>query len=108
MASGDREVEEKTSRREYRTELEGKSRRDLQSLAKDYGIPANLKSNAIIDTILHWEYDDSHDDSVLDRYRYHLTCIETLEAVRSLMKRINEKSMKNRQQRVARSVFSIV
>ena len=48
MASEDREVEKELARREYRTELECKSRTDLQSLAKDYGIPANLKSNVIL------------------------------------------------------------
>ena len=67
MASKDREVEKELARREYRIELECKSRRDLQSLAKNYRIPANLKSNAIIDGILHWDNDDSLDVS------YHLT-----------------------------------
>ena len=89
MASGDREVEKELARREYRTELEGKSRRDLQSLAKDYGIPANLKSNAIIDGILHWEYDDSHDDS-LDVPYHAATYIETLEAVRAFVDKKNQ------------------
>ena len=82
MASEDREVEEELARREYRTELEGKSRTDLQSLAKDYGIPANLKSNVLIDGILHWEYDDMAMDEIL-------MCAETMEVVRSLMKKIN-------------------
>ena len=82
MASEDREVEEELARREYRTELECKSRTDLQSLAKDYGIPANLKSNVIIDGILHWEYDDMALDEIL-------MCAETMEVVRSLMKKIN-------------------
>ena len=52
MASGDRKVERELARRVHRTELEGESRRDLQSLAKQYCIPANLKSNEIIDEIL--------------------------------------------------------
>ena len=52
MASGDRKVEKELARREHRTELECESRRDLQSLAKQYCIPANLKSNEIIDEIL--------------------------------------------------------
>ena len=82
MASEDREVEEELARREYRTELKCKSRTDLQSLAKDYGIPANLKSNVIIDGILHWEYDDMALDEIL-------MCAETMEVVRSLMKKIN-------------------
>ena len=85
MASEDREVEKELARREYRTELECKSRTDLQSLAKDYGIPANLKSNIIIDGILRWEDDDN-------AHAYQiLMCAETMEVVRSLMKRINEK-----------------
>ena len=58
MASGDRKVAKELARREYRTAVEGKSRRDLQSLAKQYCIPANLKSNVIIDEIVHMEYDD--------------------------------------------------
>ena len=75
----------------YRTELEGKSRRDLQSLAKqDYGIPANLKSSAIIDGILHIQYDDSNNDAM--DVQYILMCIETKGTVRSLMKRFIEKS----------------
>ena len=83
MASEDREVEvELARRRVYRTELEGKSRRELQSLAKDYGIPANLKSNVLIDGMLHWEYDDMGLDE-------SLMCAETMEVVRSLMKKIN-------------------
>ena len=93
MASGDRKVEEELARHEYRTKLEGKTRRELQSLAKDYYfIPANLKSNAIIDEILRMEYDDGslHDDSDVP----YQTRFETMEAVRSLMKRINEKSSK--------------
>ena len=89
-----REVEKELARREYRTELECKSRTDLQSLAKDYGIPANLKSNAIIDGILHWEYDDllgiSGASTVFDLT--YIVKFETMEAVRSLMNRINEKS----------------
>ena len=57
MASGDLAVEKELARhREYRTltrtELEGESRRDLQLLAKQYCIPANIKSNEIIDEIL--------------------------------------------------------
>ena len=36
MASEDREVEKELARREYRTELECKSRRELQSRAKLY------------------------------------------------------------------------
>ena len=59
MASGDREVEKELTRREYCTKLEGESRKDLQSLAKQYCIPANLKNNEIIDEILHMEYDNS-------------------------------------------------
>ena len=47
MASGDREVEKERARREHRTKLEGESRKDLQSLAKQYCIPANFKSNEI-------------------------------------------------------------
>ena len=90
MASGDRKVEKELVRREYRTELEGESRRDFQSLAKQYCIPANLKNNEIIDEILHMEYDDCSEDDTLDVP--YQTCIETMEAVRSLMKRINEKS----------------
>ena len=82
MASEDREVEEELARREYRTELKCKSRTDLQSLAKDYGIPANLKSNVLIDGMLHWEYDDMGLDEIL-------MCAETMEVVRSLMKKIN-------------------
>ena len=94
MASGDREAEKRAGglvRREFRTEfeLECKSRSELQSLVKDvYGLPANLKSSVIIDGILHCEYDDS-----LDAVPYHAaTYIETMEAVRLLMKRINETS----------------
>ena len=82
MASEDREVEEELARREYRTELEGKSRTDLQSLAKDYGIPANLKSNVLIDGILHCEYDVMAMDEIL-------MGAEIREVVRSLMKKIN-------------------
>ena len=83
MASEDREVEvELARRRKYRTELECKSRRELQSLAKDYGIPANLKSNVLIDGMLHWEYDDMGLDE-------SLMCAETMEVLRSLMKKIN-------------------
>ena len=82
MASEDREVEEELARREYRTELKCKSRTDLQSLAKDYGIPSNLKSNVLIDGMLHWEYDDMALDEIL-------MCAETMEVVRSLMKKIN-------------------
>ena len=88
MASGDRKVENERARREHRTELEGESRRDLQSLAKQYCIPANLKSNEIIDEILRMEYDDCPEDDALP----YQTCIETMETVRSLMKRICEKS----------------
>ena len=91
MASGDRKVEKELARREYRTKLEGESRKDLQSLAKQYFIPANLKNNEIIDEILFMEYDNGslHDDSDVP----YQTCIETgMEAVQSLMKRINEKS----------------
>ena len=58
IASEDRAVEKETSRREYRTKLECKSRRDLQALAKEFCIPANLKSNEIIDGILRAEYVD--------------------------------------------------
>ena len=83
-------IEKELARREYRTELEGESRRDLQSLAMQYCIPANLKSNEIIDEILHMEYDDYSEDDALDVP--YQTCIETMEAVRSLMKRISEKS----------------
>ena len=90
MASGDRKVEKELARREFRTKLEGESRRDLQSLAKQYCIPANLKNNEIIDEIFHMEYDDCSEDDALDVP--YQTCIETMEAVRSLMKRINEKS----------------
>ena len=102
MASGDRKVEKELARRdigwpaiwrEHCTELEGESRRDLQMLAKQYCIPANLKSNEIIDEILRMEYDNGSlaalaDDSDVP----YQTCIETMEAVRSLMRRINEKS----------------
>ena len=88
MASGDRKVEKELARREYRTELEGESRRDLQSLAKQYCIPANLKNNEIIDEILHMEYDDCSEDDPLPYQTY----IETMEAVRSLLKRISEKT----------------
>ena len=55
MASGDHKVEKELARREHRTELEGESRRDLQLLAKQYCIPANIKSNKIIDEILRVE-----------------------------------------------------
>ena len=89
MASGDRKVEKERARREYRTKLEGESRRDLQSLAKQYCIPANLKSNEIIDEILHMECDNG---SRLHPDVPYQMCIETMEAVRSLMKRISEKS----------------
>ena len=98
MASGDLAVEKELARhREYRTltrtELEGESRRDLQLLAKQYYIPANIKSNKIIDEILRVECGNGtprcDDDSDAP---YLLTCIETWEAVRSLMKRISEKS----------------
>ena len=83
MASGDREVEKERARREHRTKLEGESRKDLQSLAKQYRIPANFKSNEIIDEILHMEYDIGGHGGLE---------FETMEAVRSLMKRISEKS----------------
>ena len=92
-APEDREVEEKLAlmlacRTEYRTELERKSRRALQYLAKnsygDYGIKANLKSSEIIDKILIIEYD--FDESELLPYD-STTYIETMEAVRLLMKK---------------------
>ena len=88
MASGDRKVEKELTRREYRTKLEGGFRKDLQWLAKQYCIPANLKSNEIIDEILRMEYDNGslHQDVP------YQTCIEIMEAVRSLMKIISEKS----------------
>ena len=94
MASGDRKVEKELTRREFRTKLEGESRRDLQSLAKQYCIPANLKSNELIDQILYMEYDDCLEDDARpyqtrDAPPYQT---ETMEAVRSLMKRISEKS----------------
>ena len=65
--------------------------------AKQYGIPANIKSSEIIDEILHMEYDNGSlasmaDDSDVRNFVPYQTCIETMEAVRSLMKRINEKS----------------
>ena len=92
-APEDREVEEKLAlmlarRTEYRTELERKSRSALQSLAKrsygDYGIKANLKSSEIIDKILIIEYD--FDETELLPYD-STTYIETMEAVRLLMKK---------------------
>ena len=92
-APEDREVEEKLAlmlacRTEYRTELERKSRRALQYLAKnsygDYGIKANLKSSEIIDKILIIEYD--FDETELLPYD-STTYIETMEAVRLLMKK---------------------
>ena len=90
MALGDRKVEKELTRCEYRTKLEGESREDLQSLAKQYFIPANLKSKEIIDDILYMEYDNGsprlHPDVT------YQTCIETMQAMRSLMKRISEKS----------------
>ena len=86
MAAGDRHgsvqarelEEEKLARRtpaKHRTELECKSRRELQSLAKDvYGITANLKSSVIIDGILQLEF---------DYLPYHFTTyMKTMEAVR--------------------------
>ena len=98
MASGDRAVEKELAerraarRREYRTELEGESRRDLQLLAKQYCIPANIKSNKIIDEILRVECDNGIPRCDDDADVPYQTCIETMEAVRSLMKRISEKS----------------
>ena len=92
MASGDRKVEKELARREHRTELEGESRRDLQLLAKQYCIPANIKSNKIIDEILRVECDNGTPRCDDDADVPYQTCIETMEAVRSLMKRISEKS----------------
>ena len=97
MASGDLAVEKELARhREYRTltrtELEGESRRDLQLLAKQYCIPANIKSNEIIDEILRVEWDNGTPRCDDDADVPYQTCIETMEAVRSLMKRISEKS----------------
>ena len=97
MASGDLAVEKELARhREYRTltrtELEGKSRRDLQLLAKQYCIPANIKSNKIIDEILRVECDNGVPRCDDDADVPYQTRIETMEAVRSLMKRISEKS----------------
>ena len=98
MASGDLAVEKEPAeqraarRREYRTELEGESRRDLQLLAKEYCIPANIKSNKIIDEILRVEWDNGTPRCDDDADVPYQTRIETMEAVRSLMKRISEKS----------------
>ena len=98
MASGDLAVEKELAerraarRREYRTELEGESRRDLQLLAKQYCIPANIKSNKIIDEILRVECDNGVPRCDDDADVPYQTRIETMEAVRSLMKRISEKS----------------
>ena len=90
-APEDREVELAlmlACRTEYRTELERKSRRALQYLAKnsygDYGIKANLKSSEIIEKILIIEYD--LDETELLPYDF-TTYIETMEAVRLLMKK---------------------
>ena len=48
-----RKLEEKlAARTALRTKLECKFRSELQSLAKMYGIAANLKSDVIIDGIL--------------------------------------------------------
>ena len=100
MAPEDHEVEEKLAlmlarRTEYRTELERKSRSALQSLVKrsygDYGIKANLKSSEIIEKILIIEYDlhEHAHGGVSDdeRDEYYTTYIETMEAVRLLMKK---------------------
>ena len=72
MASGDREVEKERARREHRTKLEGESRKDLQSLAKQHCIPANLKSKEIIDQILHLEYDNDGGDNDVTQDRTSL------------------------------------
>ena len=96
MASGDRKVEKQLTRREFRTKLEGESRGDLQKLAKQYCIPANLKSDALIDQILYMEYDDCLEDNARPYQSRDAppfqTCMETMETVRFLMESISEKS----------------
>ena len=77
-----RKLEEKLAgRTELRTKLECKSRSELQSLAKMYGIAANLKSDVIIDGIL------KEVDKTLDSPYDLATYKECMEAVCLLMKK---------------------
>ncbi len=70
-----RKLEKLDGLTELRTKLECKTRSELQSLAKIYGIAANLKNDVIIDGIL------KEADKTLDKQYDLATYKECMEAV---------------------------
>ena len=76
-----RKLEKLAGLPELRTKLECKSRSELQSLAKIYGVAANLKSGVIIDGII------KEVDKTLDKPYDLATYKECMEAVCLLMKK---------------------
>ena len=70
----------------FRAELEGTSRKDLQAMAKECGVAVNLKSSMLIDGIIYADMEFNGSDLSTRTYDC-VAYMESIEAVRLLMKK---------------------
>ena len=80
------ELEDDKNTADFRAELEGTPYRDLQAMAKEFGVAANLKTSMLIDGIIYSDMEFNGSDLSTRTYDC-VAYMESMEAVRLLVKK---------------------
>jgi len=98
------ELEDDNNTADFRAELEGTPYKDLQAMAKESGVPANLKTSMLIDGIVYSDMEVNGSDLSTRTYDC-VTYMQSMEAVRLLMKKSGANCILDCARRVKAELF---